>query len=53
MEELILKKHKVMDEFYLNRPIKTFGYRPSDFLKIKKYRIDVNKLPLMSSDFDD
>jgi hypothetical protein len=42
-----------MDEFYLNRPAKVIGYKPSDFFKIKKYRIDVKKIPLMSSEFDD
>lgn len=53
VEIAILKKHKIATEEYYTKPVKTFGYKPSDFRKVRYYKPDPFKMPFCGSDFEE
>lgn len=53
IETDILKRHKISNDLYSNKPAKIIGYRPSDFRKLQNYNPDAFKIPLGSSDFEE
>lgn len=53
IEEHLLKKAKINEELYSQKTSKLYGFTPSDFRKINKYKINPANLPLLGDFFDE
>ena len=53
LEIAIFKKHKINTDEFFTKPVKYFGYKPSDFRKISVYNPDPFKIPYCGVDFEE